>query len=479
MRAKRLLLAAAAFCAAILPASAQFPLEIAEGATGFEIAFFLHGDFDGDGEEDVLAVSAGSPARINVLLTDRANKGFRGHAFEIDGGFSALCVAHVDDDPGADILLLDESGVHLLRWRQGGRTVPFASIPLLLPGGAPLRFWMWGSDIDGGGRQDLILPGLEADFLLLGEAPDRPVPIPVAGERELLRHGPGSFAVATRRPRVRFLFFEGEDAPGAGWLAGDGLMHAPFRNGAFGEPSVAIPVRRPRAESARDLLERRSVAIADIDGDGLPDYLETRTAVAPGAIPALRSELLLFLNRPGRGPQPDQVLLLPGVLSGGPDLRDVDGDGRPDLFLSLYGGGLGSEIGRRLSGRVQLEYLLYLGRGEETPFPRAPDVRLKDLVPVADFDVWDLRHRLLLTHDWDGDGLLDLVKVEFEGESFRAKIHRGEGSGGSFRFRDEAFARTEIERPVRKFRGAGLARGVAGLALSTGESVIHIRPERP
>jgi hypothetical protein len=284
------------------------------------------------------------------------------------------------------------------------------------------------------------------------------------------------FSTSRRRPRTEALNYEGPQRPAVAWTETDGLYVSALTDGSF-QPKVRVaPINPSSKRTARDYLERRSLALKDLDGDGKPDLIWTRTAATGGAIPELKTELLIFRNKGEPSTKPDQVLLLPGVLSDGPSVADVNGDGRPDLFLSIYGGGIGSELARRLTGRVSLDLLLYLGQPDGTMFARSPQLKLNDSVPIREFEYWGLRHRLLITHDWNGDGVHDLAQIESVDGGLILSVFLGQWKDSSFSFMERAFAVGEYKGDPKRFRAMNLHSATVCLLITTDVGVVHLLP---
>jgi hypothetical protein len=155
------------------------------------------------------------------------------------------------------------------------------------------------------------------------------------------------------------------------------------------------------------------------------------------------------------------------VLSSGPDLADVDGDGLLDLVLSVFAGSLKGEIQRRLTGKVRLSYYVYLGSGKNPPFPRSPDLTIEDVVSTEVFEAWDLRHRCLLDRDWTKDGLSDLVRLEGDDEGVSVTVHTGSKASGRLAFNaGPAFSHRYVG-PVLGYRTVSLMTGRPAVQLLT------------
>jgi hypothetical protein len=208
------------------------------------------------------------------------------------------------------------------------------------------------------------------------------------------------------RPRVEFVRTAAGKPARPAWYE-DGAVHVlsgDFRTG-FGPASEEWARFAPEGSAAT--FERNEALVRDLDGDGEAEAVLVRTRTEPGAATGAKTELVF--RRPGRKGPPLQALLLPGVLSHGPELLDLDGDGRAELSLSVFGDDWKSQAARGLRGSVKLTYFVYRGVAGPTPFGKTPALTWSDDVPAADFDRWALRRRFVFDADWTGDGRPDLL----------------------------------------------------------------------
>ncbi|NRA96988.1 MAG: VCBS repeat-containing protein, partial [Planctomycetes bacterium] len=154
-------------------------------------------------------------------------------------------------------------------------------------------------------------------------------------------------------------------------------------------------------------------------------------------------------------------------------LVDVDGDGHIDLFMSVFAGDLKAEVARRLLGRVRLDYYLYLGTGKSQPFPRSPNHSLADKVDTQTFEDWGLRHRLMLTGDWNGDGKLDLVRTRIEDGNCHVEVRHATGAGSTFAFADSGPS-LSWKGDVIDYTTTAIQSGRPAVRLKTATKVIYI-----
>ena len=437
-------------------------------------------DLDGDGRDDLLFLMPGSPPFLQVRYQETEGQGFtRRTRWPIPPGTAALMIADVLPTPGHDVLLLSSLGVQVIEGTSKvGRPQPWLSAPLLFPPGyrrSPSH-WGWGRDLDGDGRQDLVLPGIDQDMIVFGGADGRPrgAPVPLAQPRSRGTADRTQGLLRIRRGRPRTSFAEASQGGAIPvWLEPDGLHVLPREGAGFAAASVNLFPLSQGPPSGLGLLRRVDVDLEDLDGDGLADLCLTRTEARGQGVPERRTDLVLFRNIGKPNPDPSQVILLPGVLSSGPHVADVGGDGNNDLLLSVFAGDLKSEVSRRLLGRVRLDYYLYLGTGTQPPFPRSPSLTLTDKVETATFETWGLRHRRMISDDWNGDGRADLVLTRSTGDRCRVEIRFAHVPGEAYGFADKGMTFTWKGRVVR-YKSTSIQPGKPAIRLETPTGVAYI-----
>jgi len=213
-----------------------------------------------------------------------------------------------------------------------------------------------------------------------------------------------------------------------GDLDGDGRADLYVVRGAYpygvnllyrqGEDGVFRPV--PAEKGAEDRRNGISASLGDVDGDGRPELFVANWG-----------SNVLYRNRsaPGRIRLEDAT----GAAGVGEEGRswgalftDLDGDGRPDLVV-LRGG----------AGRPE-EPKVYMNRGDGTFADRSAESGIRGVA-------WSLG---AVSADFDGDGDFDLFVGSYDGED---RLFRNDGN---FRFTD-----VTAESGIRSGRTVGVAAG--------------------
>jgi hypothetical protein len=409
---------------------------------GNPVEHFALCDLDGDGRNDAWFVTRTRPALSVVARRTES------------GGFEPPAASVVPEDSEGLILQPLRSGAAVLSLGRLGVATALpahaaSAVRPLPPGPAP-AFLGFAQDVDGDGAGDVLAP-VASGFELALSASGRRVAIrpPVARTRDAgLR---GLLAERARYPLVSLEVLASGAPPRPLFFANDALqaLRGTLEQG-FG-PEVETVLKVPSGQQEAT-LERTEARLVDLEGDGARELLVVRTKTQGSALAQVRTELIFHrIGGPDAG-RPVQAILLPGILASGPAIKDVDRDGRLDLFLSVFGEDLGQQVTRRITGKVKLEYLLYRGAAQGPPFLRSPDFSEVDAIPETQFSDWRLRDRLILDDDWTGDGVPDVVAMSVDARATRIEVRGGGSDRGRAGFTKKPSASSEADVSVKDHR---------------------------
>jgi serine/threonine protein kinase len=354
-------------------------------------------DVDGDGDLDVLLGNFGD---IDVLLGGdgslsrvllNAGDGTFPTSIELPGGAytNSIAAADVDGDGDLDLLLGNDGSPSQLLLNAGGGTFPTS---IELPDGSASTFSIVAADVDGDGDLDVLLGNFFSPSQLLLNAGDGTFPTSI----EL----PGGSAFTTS--------IAAADVDGDGDLdvllgnyfdpsrtlpiSGDGTFNSPSRvllnagDGTF-PTSVGLPV---------DCAFTRSIAAADVDGDGDLDVLLGNNDI----IGNIDSPSRVLLNADG-GTFPTSIELPGGsAYTLSIAAADVDGDGDLDVLL----------------GNFNSPSQLLINAGDGT-FPTSIELPGGSALT-----------RSIAAADVDGDGDLDVLLGISYGSPSRVLLNAGDGT---------------------------------------------------
>ncbi len=341
--------------------------------------FVAVADLDDDGVPD-LATTNFLGGDVRVLLGNGDGSFQTPVSFPTGDGPSPVVVADLDGDGVADLVTANQGSgdVSVLLGNGDGSFQAAVSFPT---GERPNS--MAVADLDGDGVPDLII----ANAGRRGTSP--------AGVSVLLGNGDGSFRLATS-----FATFLPVSVAVAD-LDGDSVPDLVTANAAFGSVSVMLGKGDGSFQPAGSFAAGEgpgSVTVADLDGDGVPDLVTTNNQ------PLFGSSHVSVLLGNGDGTFQAAVSFAAGDRPRSVAVADLDGDSVPDLVATdipdfpLPGG-----------ARV------LLGRGDGTFQDAVTYAAGDDPVSVA-------------VADLDGDGVPDLVTANDGGDDVSVLLGVGDGT---------------------------------------------------
>lgn len=394
----------------------------------------LLADVDGDGLVDVV-VQVGRRVDAHRLLPDATfappvSVELPKRAFLFD-------LFPTSQPKACDLVYVTADGVYALTWGGEGfvpQERPLVQVPTVFEGessGPPLRY-PFTSDVDGDGREDLVLPQRQRLLVWL----QRPggvfrfsqrVPVDMQ-----VRVETGGSSIqnqvlsSVRVPPYYVTDFDGDGLPDLGIVQADMLLVH------LQQPGNTLPAR-PTYEAVlqRDLKKPRRrllsweipPVIEDVNGDRLADAVVT--SVGKG----VTTVFLGKRSKPDFG-DPDQVQQ---IKVDGWTFRhwvvDVDGDGRKDLVLAKVDKlGVSAALQVLITGKIDATILMFL-QGPDGKFPDAATYEKTLSVPfVVAFSGQTVQVESPVMvdprGDYDHDGRADLL-VKTEKDELSLYLSRG------------------------------------------------------
>lgn len=412
------------------------------------ISSYLARDLDGDGYLEILASYAEGGQR--TLGVFRGGKSFAKQPdarYPVDPQAVAYTLADLGPDPGLELVLLSRSSVVAGSFARAGQD-PGAGAReyqklvdldgfLAAPSRSAFPAWLARKklDLDGDGRDDVVLPERSRLRILLGAPADAPpgspfrsaIALPVAfyglndSREERLGKVVEDFAEEDKTPPP---ILEGANAfpyPLFVDFDGDGRLDVVVK-----QPGQVLEIFLQREPGKWDLEPSHHLSIpwakkssalelVDLNGDRKLDLVQVELALKD-----LATEIRVFIQSPG---QPDlgftearQALRVQGFFRR-PTLEDVNGDGRVDLSASPYRVDLLEKARSSLVEEVEMTHEVFLGTGDP-PFERRPSYLERFLLRTSDLEEGKVGQPILAGRDFTGDGKPDLLFID-GGQSLR------------------------------------------------------------
>lgn len=392
-------------------------------------------DFDGDGLTDILVSSINfdydPPVRWLSVFFQQAGGRFHDtpdQTFQLKRNASALVYGNFLRRNATEIGYVAGDGVYyypldprekkyqttprkLIHTETFLTTSSQSAIPILHP----------STDIDGNGLDDLMVP-----------VPD--------GYKIYLQTEPGVFGKISRITLKASHYAEEEEINAVQFVAGrtlprlevsdvngdgrkdlinvQGMLITYFfqgKDGTFGDNAAfRYNLRDLKDPVEKDKVTLSRIAFTDINNDNKADLIVVKTGGMAGDFQTIKTQVMVYIgNGSGRFLRLDAKIVLDGI-SIDPELVDVNGDGKKDIFLSSVRADL-LDLGKSyLLQAVEMKFYLYVFDAALDNYPEGgPEFTYNTSINIKDIEEAGIDGvpRIYVRADHSGDGRPDMVKI--------------------------------------------------------------------
>lgn len=432
-----------------------------------------YGDVDGDGKEDIIVSHQLGENRDETGALMRYISVFRqGEGGErwsaapsltrnVPADAVAFSVGDFDANKGDDVALFGSRFVNLMVKGPDGsllsHVAPVCTIDGFFeyPQNGALPRWDLARDL-GSGRKTLLVPVKEGYALFKNDAKTGLARAGTVKVSSSERFGPAFetkflnrfLTYFTSMPRLCAIDLDGDRRTDLVVYRKRGLARF-FQHGDGGfsetpddEKPLSIVEEAAKRGKKKGLDGKESdsfanvrLTIKDLDGDGYPELIATKTVGEIGVFETLRTQVIVWRGSKAgwNESKPDRVIGQKGVTTD-PELIDWDGDGKLDIVCSSLRMDYFTNVKRAITKSITITYAIYLQK--DSFFSDEPDFT-KDV--SLDLDAIERRNgaeNVSFEADLNGDKLHDML---VRSERGKLRIVPGKWDSGFFSGKTLAF----------------------------------------
>ena len=459
---------------AIFAQEKKSPATITEGADYFEVKWLpfagrcqdvLEYDIDGNGFLDIIITSINTKnddrEKMLFIYFQNGKNGFSkgtDQRIVLPSKATALVFGNFLGTKATTLAFMAEDGLYYYQLN-GGRlnNEPFKLLHtetfLDMPSKDDFSIWLYPTDLDGNGLDDIIIPTS-------------------AGYKVYMQTTPGKFGKVSyiKLPLTMYAFKVYTEAAfidiekGLGRLVvadinGDGkkdlvtiqkdtlLYFYQDKDGFFNAPPQRVTLGALYEAPKTNQANMWFVSFHDINSDGKADLVLSRVGGEIGLMASLKTKVMIFLgDGSGRFRNPDSILDMDGV-SIEPEIIDINNDGYKDLVVSSLRTDILNEAVKIILLRtLDITYYVYLFDKKINNFPATGPAHHEDVrIRIKDLETSGMAvvPFIYFRGDFNGDGLRDITVLD---ENKTLKVNVNKHIKDELRYTVDSYLKVELSK---------------------------------
>lgn len=294
--------------------------------------------------------------------------------YEVSDTTVAAGIGDYLSSPGSEIMLLKRDKLEFITRTENGKLTAqkqrtsFSSSFFQFPDPKKLHYWPYTDDLNEDGRDDLILPASDGYEIFYQNQQHelKSAGVIAVDHQKNIETKPSSsslFQFRTQLPNLMVRDFDGNNRTDLICTFQKRVAYyIQNENHQFSkQPTGVFRLKHLVEKPKKNRVQFTKVNLRDINGDGKPEIIITRISGKFGLFKSIRTSVYIYKGR-GAEPHPwtpDQIIQIPGI-STPPKFQDANGDGSLDMLVTALRTDLLTTAWKNMTGNLAIHHFVYL-----------------------------------------------------------------------------------------------------------------------